>query len=190
MRRDDLELVGRWLVEPHVARWYLACSSVEEEIDDLRKCVDGEECTQALVVLERGRPIGWCQWYLCSDYPDHGAAVGAEPGDIGIDYAIGDRALFGTGAGTALIATLVEHVRLRHPAAGVIADPGATNLASRRVLEKNGFRLLREGPVESEPGDEAMAIYRLAEPEASVKARSLASSISASQSSSSSAGTG
>jgi RimJ/RimL family protein N-acetyltransferase len=142
----------------------LTGSTVEEEIDDLRRCIAGREPTRALVVLERRRPIGWCQWYLCSHYPDHEAGVGAELGDVGIDYAIGDRTRTGGGVGTALIAALVAHVRQAHPAAGVIADPEATNLASRRVLEKNGFRLLREGPVESEPTDAVMAIYRLGPP--------------------------
>jgi aminoglycoside 6'-N-acetyltransferase len=114
------------------------------------------------VALERGRPIGWCQWYLCGDYPEHAAGVGADPGDVGIDYAIGDRTRTGGGVGTALIAALVTHIRRMHPTAGLIADPDAANLASRRVLEKNGFHVLREGAVESEPTDAAVAIYRLA----------------------------
>lgn len=164
MRSSDLESVRQWLAEPHVARWYLTESTLEEEIDDLSRCIAGLERTHALIVLEGGRPIGWCQWYLCSDYPDHETAVGAGPGDVGIDYAIGDRARTGRGVGTALIAALVAHIRDRHPGAGVITDPEATNLASRRVLEKNGFRLLREGPVESERSDAVMAVYRLAPP--------------------------
>lgn len=161
MGSRDLDLVSRWLGEPHVARWYLTGSTVEQEVDDLRRCVAGVEQTRALLVLERSRPIGWCQWYLCSDYPDHAAAVGASQGDVGIDYAIGDPARTGQGVGTALIAALVAHVRQRHPGAGVIADPEAENLSSRRVLEKNGFCLLREGPVESEPTNAVMAVYRL-----------------------------
>lgn len=165
MQPDDLELVRNWLVEPHVARWYLTGSTVEEEVDDLRRCIAGEEPTHILLVLQRGRPIGWCQWYLCSHYPDHEAAVGARRGDVGIDYAIGERARIGQGVGTALIAALVAHVRHQYPAAGVLADPEATNVASRRVLEKNGFYLLREGRVESESTDAVMAIYRLKPPQ-------------------------
>lgn len=161
MRPDDLELVRNWLGMPHVARWYLAGSTLEHELDELRQCIAGEQPTHALVVLEHGRPIGWCQWYLCSDYPDYAADVGAGPGDVGIDYAIGDPARTGKGVGTSLIAALIAHVRQRHPAAGLIADPEATNLASRRVLEKNGFELVREGSVPSEPTTAPMAIYRL-----------------------------
>jgi aminoglycoside 6'-N-acetyltransferase len=161
MREADLELVRTWLGLPHVAAWYLAGSTVEQELDELRQCIAGEQPTYALMVLERGRPIGWCQWYVCGDYPDHAAGVGAEPGDIGVDFAIGDPARVGKGVGTSLIAALVAHVRDRHPAAGFVADPEATNRASRRVLEKNGFELIREGTIASEPTVATMAIYRL-----------------------------
>jgi aminoglycoside 6'-N-acetyltransferase len=161
MREDDLELVRAWLSEPHVARWYLAGSSIEHQVEELRQCVAGEQPTRALVVLERGRPIGWCQWYLCRDYPDHAAGIAAGPDDVGLDYAIGDPARTGQGVGTALIATLVAHIRREHPMAPLVADPEAANVASRRALEKNGFELQWEGPVGSEPTDEVMAIYRL-----------------------------
>lgn len=162
MRDADLELVEAWLREPHVARWYLAGSTVEHELDELRRAIAGEQPTHALLVIERRRPIGWCQWYLCGDYPDHAAAVGARPDDIGVDYAIGDPARVGTGVGTALIAELVVRLWKEHPRAGLIADPEADNLASRRVLEKNGFQLVREGRLATEPTDAVMSIYRLA----------------------------
>jgi aminoglycoside 6'-N-acetyltransferase len=161
MREDDLELVRTWLGLPHVARWYLAGSTLEQELDELRQCIADEQPTYPLVILERGRPIGWCQWYLCSDYPDHAAAVGAEPGEIGVDFAIGDPGRIGKGVGTSLIAALIAYVTERRPATGFIADPEARNLASRRVLEKNGFELVREGTLPSEPTAAKMAIYRL-----------------------------
>lgn len=161
MREADLELVRIWLALPHVAAWYLTGSTLEQELDELRQCIAGEQPTYALVVLERGQPIGWCQWYMCGDYPDHAAGVGAEPGDIGVDFAIGDPARVGKGVGTSLIAALVAFVSERHPGAGFVADPEATNRASRRVLEKNGFELVREGTIASEPTAATMAIYRL-----------------------------
>jgi aminoglycoside 6'-N-acetyltransferase len=157
----DLSLIRRWLAEPGMARWFLTGSSLEGELDDLRRAIVGEERTQALLVSWRGRAIGWCQWYLCSDYPDHAAGVGAGPDDAGIDYAIGAGGDRGRGLGTAMIAALVAHIRRLHPNAGVIADPDASNLASRAVLERNGFVLMDERPVSSEPTPHVMAIYRL-----------------------------
>jgi len=161
MDAADLGLVETWLRDPEVARWYLAPSTLEEELDELRQCTGPDQQTEALIVADPSGPIGWCQWYLCDDYPDHAAGVGADPGDAGIDYAIGEPACRGRGVGTALIAALVTYVRQRHPQAGVIADPEAANVASRRVLEKNGFELLAERPVASEPTSVPMAIYRL-----------------------------
>jgi aminoglycoside 6'-N-acetyltransferase len=162
MREADLELVEGWLREPHVAKWYLAGSTLRDQLDELRESVVGKQPTHVLLVLEGQHPIGWCQWYRCRDYPDHAAAVGAAPEDIGVDYAIGDAARVGTGVGTALIAELVASLWKEHPRAGLIADPEADNLASRRVLEKNGFQLVREARLATEPTDTVMAIYRLA----------------------------
>lgn len=161
MRPADLGLVEAWLNEPHIARWYLIGSTIEEEIEELRQSVASDQPTHPLVVAEDGQAIGWCQWYLCADYPDHAAGIEARPGDIGLDYAIGDPMSTGRGVGTALITTLVAYIRGLHPQAGLIADPEASNLASRTVLEKNGFRLVEERPVASERTDATMAIYRL-----------------------------
>jgi aminoglycoside 6'-N-acetyltransferase len=162
MTLSDLGLVAKWLREPHVSRWYLAGSTVEAEVEDLRRAVADEEPTHPLIVIENGRPIGWCQWYACCDYLEHAAGVHAEAGDIGIDYAIGDVERTGQGVGTAVVAALVDYVRRDHPDAGVVADPETANLASRRALEKNGFELVGEGSLPSEPTDAPMAVYRLA----------------------------
>lgn len=162
MLMKDLDLVTTWLEAPEVARWYLVGSTISKEISELRRCIAGDEPAAVLLVVEQSKPIGWCQWYLCRDYPEHAREVGAEPDDAGIDYAIGDPTRRCKGVGTELIATLVTHIRRRHPRAGVIADPEASNTASRQVLEKNGFRLLDERPLASEPTAAPMAIYRLA----------------------------
>ncbi len=122
-RSADLDLVGVWLDQPHVVRWYLTGSTAREELEDLRRCVDGVEPTHLAIALDDDRPVGWCQWYFLSAYPDHAAAVGAGPGDIGIDYAIGDPSCVGRGIGTELVAALVVRLRERHPDSGIIADP-------------------------------------------------------------------
>ena len=157
----DLDLVVSWLEQPHVARWWLAGSTVSDELADLRESVLGDQPTFALLALEDGRPVGWGQWYRCDAYPDHEAGVGARPGDVGIDYALGDPAAICRGLGTALVGALVDAARSSHPRAGVVADPDAENWASRRVLEKNGFALLSVRKIPSEPVDSPMAVYRL-----------------------------
>ena len=158
---DDLRFVARWLAEPHVARWYLAGSSVEEEVDDLRQSVAGVQPVHALLVLEDEAPVGWCQWYDCDVDPEWAADMGAEPGDVGVDYTIGEPDFVGHGLGTALVGTLVRRVRGERPDVAFMSDPDARNLASRRVLEKNGFQLVKIAALASEPTDDPMAVYRL-----------------------------
>ncbi len=161
MERGDLALVERWLSTPHVAQWYLAGSSLEHELEDITRSVAGDQPVEMLVALDGDRPIGWCQWYRCEDDPEWAAEIGAEPGDVGVDYAIGEPASVGRGVGTELVAALVRLVRAEQPRCGIVADPEAHNLASRRVLEKNDFALVGVKPMTCEPTDEPMAIYRL-----------------------------
>jgi aminoglycoside 6'-N-acetyltransferase len=161
---DELPLVAHWLSAPHVARWYLAGSSVERELDDLRKSVAGSS-VHVLAVLEGDEPIGWCQWYPCAVDPEWATDMGAAPGDVGIDYAIGEPSWVGRGVGTALVGALVDAARAAHPGCAVTADPDQRNVASRRVLEKNGFRLLDVTALASERTADPVAIYRLAGPD-------------------------
>ena len=86
----------------------------------------------------------------------------ASDGEAGIDYAIGDPTAVGHGIGTGLVAALVHEVHRRAGPVGLLVAPDATNTASRRVLEKNDFRLVAIRPVATEPSQAPMAIYRLA----------------------------
>ena len=166
MAEDDLPSIGAWLRLPHVARWWTPDTTAEEELSKYRLRIgpDGLTDTIMLTVLQDGRSIGWCQWYRWADYPDEEAAMAARAGEAGIDYAIGDPAWIGRGTGTELIAVLVAEIRSRHPGAGVLVGPDADNIASRRVLEKNGFELVEIRRVATEPSDAPIAIYRLAAP--------------------------
>ncbi|HEY3774790.1 MAG TPA: GNAT family N-acetyltransferase [Solirubrobacteraceae bacterium] len=171
MSSDDIRLVEDWLREPHVAKWWLSGITAEAELDEIRESVErtANQATRMLTVLERAEgvghsPIGWCQWYPYDAYPDEGAAAGALPGECGFDYALGDPAAIGRGLGTQLIAALIGEVRRAHPRCGFIVAPDARNVASRRVLEHNGFVLAEVRPIETEPIDDPMAIYRLQAP--------------------------
>jgi aminoglycoside 6'-N-acetyltransferase len=113
-----------------------------------------------LMVSENGEEVGWCQWYLWANYPGESQARAVHEGEIGIDYAIGDPAHVGRGLGTRLVAALVEQARSAHPGAGVLVDPEESNVASRRVLEKNGFVLIDVRVIASEEGNPRRALYR------------------------------
>lgn len=162
MAEADLALVSAWLARPHVARWWLEDPAQAAVRQRYLPAITGADPTHLLVAELDGRPIGFAQWYRWDDESESDrAAVSAEPGDVGIDYAIGEPDACGHGIGTRLIAALIDEVRRHHPGAALLSDPEQANVASCRVLEKNGFRLVDVRRIESELGDGPNAIFRL-----------------------------
>jgi len=162
MTEDDLPNVADWLLQVHVARWWTSTTTPEEVISLYQLRVEGlDRRTKMLICSEDGEDVGWCQWYLWKDYPEESSARDARNGEIGIDYVIGLPTNTGRGIGTALVATLVEHLRCTHPQAGILADPEEGNEPSRRVLEKNGFSLIEVRGIVTEVGNPRRALYRL-----------------------------
>jgi aminoglycoside 6'-N-acetyltransferase len=163
MTEANLPAIEAWLALPHVARWWTPDTTAEAVLADYRSRINGEAdtATVMLTVVQDDTVIGWCQWYRWADDPAEAAAMEALDGEVGIDYAIGEPSRVGRGIGTELIAALVAEVRRCYPGAGLLVDPDAANLASRRVLEKNGFGLVAVRPVATEPSGRPMAIYRL-----------------------------
>jgi aminoglycoside 6'-N-acetyltransferase len=161
MTEVDLLTVAGWLVEAQVARWWTPDTTAEAQISTYRERINGSGATTMLMASVAGRPVGWGQWYRWADYPAAARAMQAREGEAGIDYALGDPTAVGHGVGTELVAALVYEVRRCAGPVGLLAAPDATNTASRRVLEKNGFHLVSVRPVATEPTDAPIAIYRL-----------------------------
>ncbi|MDT4997191.1 MAG: aminoglycoside 6-N-acetyltransferase [Pseudonocardiales bacterium] len=168
MRLADLELLRRWLGYPHFARWFLQDSTVAAELADNRAAIEGGDPTVVLIVQEDGRDVGWCQWYRWWDYPEEASAYGALLGEVGIDYGIGEPDCIGRGLGTALIAELVAVARRAEPGTSILVGPSAANLASCRVLAKNGFIPVGVRDIPGEPNASPLALYRLASDSGSV----------------------
>jgi aminoglycoside 6'-N-acetyltransferase len=157
---SDLALIETWLGQPHVARRWPPNVVARVETDKYRARIAGQQPVTMLMVVDGGKPIGWCQWYRWDDHVADAAASGAEPHEIGIDYEIGDKNAVRRGVGTEMIRTLVEAVRKVVGPVGFLVAPEASNLASRRVLEKNGFELVGIRPIATEWTDAPMAIHR------------------------------
>lgn len=151
---DDLPLIGRWLAEPHVARWWAHEWTPEAVERDFGPTLRGEEPAEDLIAELDGRPIGLCQrsfWHAYPDEVDEFAGQIDVPTDaMTIDYLVGDPADVGHGLGTALIRDLAADTFAAHPDCGVLLVPVvAGNPASWRALEKAGFRYV--GPARAEP---------------------------------------
>jgi hypothetical protein len=92
------------------------------------------------VIEHDGRPVGWIQWYLWSDYPEHALELKAELASAGIDLAIGKLAMTGLGLGPVAIYEFLRQIVFADPSvSAVITDPEEGDLRSLRAFEKAGF---------------------------------------------------
>jgi RimJ/RimL family protein N-acetyltransferase len=139
MTRGDLGDVQRWVNAPHVARWWDEHRSPEQVAAYYGPALDGADPTRMWVWEVNGRSVGFSQDYRVADHPDWALLCG-RPDAIGFDYAVGDPAFVGAGAGTLLLWVFLRDIVV--PAyAGVrelFAAPDHRNLASLRVLDKLG----------------------------------------------------
>ena len=138
----DLRLMHRWANEPHVLRWWHEGGSLEQVRANYLPMIEGADPTWPLIAEVDGQPLGHAQWCRWGDYPDEAARFDADPDEYCVDYLLGVESRCGQGVGTALVAALLDRVRdsVGDGATGFLVDVDAANVASCRVLEKNGFR--------------------------------------------------
>jgi aminoglycoside 6'-N-acetyltransferase len=167
----DLPMLGRWLAQPAVARWWAHDASPEAVERDFGPSVRGEEPGEDLVVLVGGRPVGLLQRAVISAHPEDlaefSALVDVPPGAVELDYLLADDAPRGRGLGTRLIAAAVASTWVDHPAApAVLVAVVAANVASWRALEKAGLRRVAEGGMAPDhPEDDPLhVVYRVDRP--------------------------
>ncbi|TXR57547.1 phosphoserine phosphatase SerB [Quadrisphaera setariae] len=170
LRREDLPLLGRWLDEPRVARWWPDEHTPEALERDYGPGIDGTDpISLALALTAGGRAFGFVQTYRYDDEPASRAALEAllpvPAGALGIDYLIGEPDLQGRGLGVAVIAAAAAEGLVRHPdAPEVLVSVPLGNRASWRALEKAGFERAAAGEMTPDnpldPRDHV--VYRLA----------------------------
>lgn len=154
LTHEDMPLLARWLVMPHVAAWW---GEKETEMAEIAEAIDSIWVEPFIIELD-GKPIGYIQSY--DPHLDEGENPFQDQptGTLGIDQFIGEPDLVGKGHGTRLIAQFVEML-FEEGAPRVILDPDPANRVAVRVYEKVGFRPLRR--FKTENGGEAllMAIH-------------------------------
>ena len=148
--REHFALLGRWLAEPHVARWWHHDPSPAAVEADFGDTVDGLDPSEDYVVLLDGVPVGFMQFSRFHDFPeyvDEMAPVYPVADDVAsIDYLIGDPQRIGQGLGRAIITSFVQHVWHHHPdVAAIVVPVNSANVASWRALLSAGFRLVAQG---------------------------------------------
>lgn len=141
MARGDLPILGRWLREDHVRRWWGNDGNPGDEqvVARYGPRVDGTTPTRMWVADVNGYSVGFVQDYRIRDYPDV-ALLTPDPDAIGLDYVVGEPAWVGRGLGARILWTWMVRARQRFPDASVyFAAPDHANAASLRILDKVGF---------------------------------------------------
>ncbi|MFK4071965.1 GNAT family N-acetyltransferase [Streptomyces sp. NPDC029674] len=177
----DLGLLRRWLMQPHVARWWNHDTSVEAVARDFGPATRGEEPSEDFLVMLDDVPVALVQRCRFADYPNYLAELGdqVELPDMAvtIDYLVGDPARVGQGLGPRIIRAVVAATWVDHPDASAVVVPVHTaNRASWRALEKAG--LLRIGTAELTPDnpddDRTHYVYRIDRPFGGIQHENLA----------------
>lgn len=129
----DLPLIGAWLAEPHVARWW---GDAGAALDEIRQAM-AEPTTEPYLILFDEVPVGYIQSYDIHGEADH-PYRDQPPGTVGIDLSIGEPSLVGRGHGPAVIEAFVARLF----AAGVprvVIDPDPDNTQAIRAYTKASF---------------------------------------------------
>jgi len=150
MTADDLPMVRRWLVAPHVREWW---GDPAEQYALVSGDLD-EPAMDQYIVSSDGRAFAYLQ---CYDLTAWNSGFGEQPkGTRGIDQFIGEADMVERGHGSAMIRAFVDE-RLRDGAPRIVTDPDPGNLSALRAYEKAGF--MRIGMVET-PDGPAMLMAR------------------------------
>ena len=159
LSRADFPMLGGWLREPHVDRWWANDSSPEALERDYGGTVDGTEPSDVFVVLAGGRPVGLAQRYRIEAYPTYVREIETvlplPAHAASIDYLIGPPDALGRGLGAEMVRRLTETVWRDMPDVRAVLVPvHAENAASWRALERAGYRRVGRGDLDPDnPAD-------------------------------------
>jgi len=158
LREEDLDLIRRWLLEPHVKRWWddgVKTPYPEAVIDDYREAIQGKDPTYHYLARIDGRRAGMLQHYRIADSPEYAEALALGEDAIGVDLFIGEPELVGRGHGPVMLRQFLSDVAFPfHRIEACVIGPSVQNAAAIRAYEKAGFRPLREVSVPGEPDRE------------------------------------
>jgi aminoglycoside 6'-N-acetyltransferase len=158
LREDDLALVRRWLLEPHVKRWWddgVRAPYPDAQLDEYRSAIRGEDPSYHYLARIDQRPVGMFQHYRIGDDAEYAQALALDEDAVGVDLFIGEADLVGRGHGPAMLRQFLREVAFPfHGLTVCVIGPSVTNLPAIRAYEKAGFRPLKVVVVPPEPEPE------------------------------------
>src|SRR5580692_4023025 len=108
LQESDLNLLCKWLNEPHVKEWWDDHLTDEETKSHYKKRI-GDTAVVPFIVFLNDKPIGFIQYYQANKVGDGWWPNEAE-GTIGIDQFIGEKDLINRGIGTKIIRVFIEYL--------------------------------------------------------------------------------
>ena len=158
LREDDLPIVRRWLLEPHVKRWWddgVKSPYPDAAIEDYRDAIQGRDPTYHYIAEIDARPVGMFQHYRIADDPDYAEVLALGEDAVGVDLFIGEPDLIGRGHGPRMIVQFLRDIAFPFHSIDVcVIGPSVKNVAAIHAYQKAGFRALREVQVPGEPDPE------------------------------------
>lgn len=148
--RADFPLLGHWLAQPHVQRWWADEPSLQALEADYGGCIDGTEPAEVFIAWRDDEPLGLAQRLRLSAYPEYMEQLrpitDLPDGAWSIDYLIGEERCTGRGWGSEMIRAFTQNIwRDDVQASAVIVPVHTANIASWRALEKAGYRRVASG---------------------------------------------
>ncbi|MFJ3672916.1 GNAT family N-acetyltransferase [Streptomyces sp. NPDC090106] len=140
----DLPLIGAWMNDPAVARFWELSGAPGRTADHLRTQLAGDGRSVPCLGVLDGTPMSYWEIYradldpLARHYP-------ARPHDTGVHLLIGAAENRGRGIGSALLRAVADLILDKRPAcARVIAEPDLRNTPSVSSFLSAGFRFAAE----------------------------------------------
>lgn len=158
--RDDFALLGTWLAQPQVHRWWQHDPSPQAVARDFGPSADGAEPNQDWLALYDGAPVGLVQRSRVTDYAEsleELSRLGQVPAAaLTIDYLVGGPR--GVGLGSSMLAAFAARCWADDPdATAILVMVVAANRRSWRALQRAGFAIVGQGEATPEnPEDDPL----------------------------------
>ena len=138
---DDPELVSRWMNEPHVAEFWEQAWPPERWAAAIAGQLAGDYSRPYLVSRD-AEPLAYVEIYR-TPRDVVGRHYPADPYDLGLHLAIGEKGRTGRGQGRALVRAIAEGLAVADPRCPkVLADPDERHVIARRTFLSAGYQLL------------------------------------------------
>ena len=138
---DDPELVSRWMNEPHVALFWEQAWPPGRWAETIAGQLAGD-WSRPYLVSYSDEPLAYVEIYR-TPRDVVGLRYPADPYDLGLHLAIGERERTGHGEGRALVRAIAEGLSIADPRCRrVLADPDERHVVAGRMFRAAGFQLL------------------------------------------------